>query len=279
GRRGTAGFVRFWKTLRTSRLLRLPVLLIILLTFCNVPVYVVYLRKVLEIPSDVISVFTLFASIGGVVTFFLWGRIADAIGFRSMLMGLLMAILSAPLQLLLAPAGADADIPSRDLLTHGVLMLIGLLAGGVMAGVGIGMTSIQHYYTSSRDSLESMNIYQVVLTLATAGVSLWGGFLIEDLALPGGTHPLAGGLAWIDWFKGYLVVVVPLLQLAMLFLVSRLPDARTHFGISDFFGALVGSPVQSMVRQRNVYHRDEEKRTELAQWLGRSPNPINIEAR
>ncbi len=269
----------FWKTIRTSPLMRLPVILVILFTFCNVPVYVVYLRKVLLIPSDVISLFTLFLSIGGVLTFFLWGRIADAIGFRSMLMGLLIiAILAAPLQLLLAPAGADIGFADRDLMTHGVLMLIGLITGAVMAGIGIAMTSIQHYYTSSRDSLEAMNIYQILVTASLSAVSIWGGFLIEDIALPNGTHPIGGGLAYFDWFKAYLVIVVPILQLTMLFLAARLPDARTDFGISDFFGALTGNPLQSMVRQRNVYHRDEEKRIQLAQWLGRRPNPINIES-
>jgi MFS family permease len=278
------GFLRFIRTCRESPLLRKPLLIIAMFQVAVMPMMVVYFRQILHIPADLISVYLLMITLGAAISFLIWGKIADAIGFQPMLKGLLVLnIVIAPLFLLVAPfdQGVGMMVGSIDIthaITWVILIFLGLAGGALASGSGIAMTTIQHYHVRAKDSMESMNIFDIVMGLMTAGAMFFSGYLIQEIALPAGVTSTLGGFVHFDWVKAFLVGVIPAIHLCLFFLVGRLPNTRPAFAMDDFFGSLLNSPVRTLMAQRNTFHTDERVRVDLARWLGHSENPLAIDS-
>ena len=212
-----------------------------------------------------------------------FGRLADAIGYRPVTIGLLwIGIAVAPLYLLLGPLGpevADWRFDSLSaLVSAGVLLLVALVKGMLTAGLGISTTSILHFHVGREESLEAMNLYHCAVTLFAAGVAFASGWYLQDVVIPWGQFTLLNGILHFDLFKAYLIFFVPLLYLVVIWQASRLPNARPYFGLGDFFGSIFASPIRTIVASRHLHHEDNERREELARWLGANVSPMGIDS-
>ncbi len=283
GRRSLGGYKRFIITLRTSPLLRLPLVISVLVQLSLMPLMAVYLRTMLNVPAQLVSFFLLSMTIGAAIGFLIWGRIADTLGFRPMLSGILvLSVAVAPAYLLLSPFDPAStfsftDIDLSQAVTVIALIVIGFISGGLTSGIGIAMTTVEQHHVRRRDALESLNIYGVLIGLVASGVALFSGFYLEVIALPRGVTEFGNGIFYFDWVKAWLVIVVPFFQLMILTLVRHLPNTHPSFEMDDFFGSLWNNPVKTLFAQRKLYDEDEKRRTNLARWLGQSDNPLAIQ--
>ena len=126
-----SGGRRLLQVAKTSPLLRRPLLLFIILFLTGIPLFIIYLRQMLHIPSNVITFYVFLVTLGSALSFLVWGKVADAIGFRPMLIGLLaLSLLVTPLILFVAPMSADAsrlsDATPSDIFAIVLLGLFGL---------------------------------------------------------------------------------------------------------------------------------------------------------
>jgi predicted MFS family arabinose efflux permease len=284
GRKSMGGYKRFIITLRTSPLLRLPLVISILMQLSALPLIAVYLRTMLGVPAQLVSFFLLSSTIGSAISFLIWGKIADTLGFRPMLSGLLLlSIAVAPGYLLLAPfdptrsfALLNMNLP--EAVTALTLIFLGFVNGALASGMGIATTTVEQHHVRRRDALESLNIYGVIVGLIAAGVTLFSGFYLESFALPLGIKAFGNGVFHIDWVKVWIVVAVPLFKFGIMILVRRLPNTHPNFEMDDFFGTLRNNPVRTLFAQRRLYSEDESRRMGLARWLGQSDNPLSIQS-
>lgn len=284
GRKSLGGYKRFIITLRTSPLLRLPLVISILMQLSALPLIAVYLRTMLAVPAQLVSFFLLSSTIGSAISFLIWGKIADTLGFRPMLSGLLvLSIAVAPGYLLLAPFDPTRSFTLLNMnlpetVTALTLIFLGFINGALASGMGIATTTVEQHHVRRRDALESLNIYGVFVGLIAAGVTLFSGFYLESVALPLGTKEFGNGIFHFDWVKGWVVVAVPLFKVAIMVLVRRLPNTHPNFEMDDFFGTLRNNPVRTLFAQRRLYSEDESRRMSLARWLGQSDNPLSIQS-
>lgn len=237
---------------RTSPLLRRPLAIDALLVLTYLPVMVLYLRQMLNIPSNLISAYVFMITLGSAVSYLTWGRVADRIGFRPMMAGLLwLALATAPLVLLLSPLPdplpAWSALPGRALLTVLILGVMGFLDGALRAGIGIASTSIQHYHVESEDSLEAMSLHSLAVVAMASAMAYLSGWFLEDVALPAGSFTLPGGLMELDGVKLYLAFIVPGLYLLILTQVKKLPQVGVYMGIAHFFSLILIQPVKGML--------------------------------
>lgn len=282
GGKSLGGYKRFIITLRTSPLLRLPLVISILMQLAALPMMAVYLRTMLGVPAQLVSFFLLSSTIGSAISFLIWGKIADTLGFRPMLSGLLvLSIAVAPCYLILAPfdptrAFSLLAMNLPEAVTALTLLLLGFINGALASGMGIAMTTVEQHHVRRRDALESLNIYGVIVGLVAAGVILFSGVYLQSFALPRGIRDFGNGIFHFDWVKAWFVLVVPLFQFAIIVLVRRLPNTHPNFEMDDFFGTLRNNPVRTLFAQRRLYSEDESRRMSLARWLGQSDNPLSI---
>ncbi|MHC4887650.1 MAG: HEAT repeat domain-containing protein, partial [Planctomycetota bacterium] len=268
---------------KTSPLLRTPLLIVLLLGFSAMPVYIVYLKKLLHIPSDIVGIFAWTVSLGSALSLLFWGKLADTIGFRPLLKGLLFVTIAIlPLHLLLAPFAAGephswSEMTHAELLTVGVLLLQGLIGGALAAGSGIATTSILHYQGKGAHTLETMNVFQIAQMGSMALVSVLGGWFLDAVALPWGDHSFFNGILHFDWIKGYLIFAGLPLQVWAILLLSRLPNLRPYFGVYDFFQSFSPASFRGLWVQRHIYHADADRRARTAEWLGQNTSPMGIE--
>ena len=282
GRRLLGGYKRFIITLRTSPLLRLPLVISIFMQLSALPLMAVYLRTMLQVPAQLVSFFLLSSTIGSAISFLIWGKIADTLGFRPMLSGLLLlSVLGSPVYLLLAPFDPSRpfnllEMNLQETVTALALVFIGFMSGALASGTGIATTTVEQHHVRRRDALESLNIYGVIVGLVAAGIAVFSGFFLETIALPRGVTPFANNILHFDWVKGWMVAVVPVFKIIIMVLVRRLPNTHPNFEMDDFFGSLWNNPVRTLYAQRRLYDDDETRRTNLARWLGQSDNPLAI---
>jgi len=269
------------EVLRNSRLLRRPLVVSMLLLACQAPLFVIYLRQVLHVPTNVVSIFLLVQSVGQTLSFVLWGRIADAIGYRPMLIGLLLvSLFTMPLLLLIGPwqGGAGAAVSDSQVsLSMAALLLWGLLHGAFVAGRGIASTTLEHYQVERRYAPEALAIVAAAGVLVSSLMIAVVGLLLDHVVVPSGTVSFADGLLHLDWMKGFLFIVMPGIEIVLIVMVLGLPNARPYFGVADFFNSLLLHPIGSLARGRGVYHDDDDRRAELALWMGRHRNPMLID--
>ncbi len=273
---------RLWRTLRHSRLLRLPLLISAALLLVQAPIYVVYLRTMMNAPANIVSIFIAAGTFGVVASLLLWGRIADALGFRPMLTGLLLLKLALlPLHLLIAPfpdpfpGWAQAELAA--IVTVSVLIVHGFLNGALLAGIGLAETSIKHWHVRSDESFEAMNLFQMALIPVTAGTQFFFGWLLNDVAMPRGHVVLANGVFWYDALKGYLFFGAGPILVLILLALRRLPNTRPWFGIGHFFTSLSMAPLRLMMAERRIFHEDEDTRCRTARWFAAHPSPLAVE--
>ncbi len=285
--RKTGYFRSMLETIKKSPLLKRPLLLVLILTIILIPVYVVYLRRVLNVPAGFVTLFIAAGAFGSAASVLLWGKIADTLGFRPMLGGLIIINISlVPLQLLLKPFPVETamvwtklDLPQS--ITLLVLLIKGLSGGALLAGINMAMTTIQHHHVTNRDSLEAMNIWSLTVMLVTSGISLFHGLFLEHVVMIGqglGGSSLAffNNSLHFDWMKGFALLVGIPLQLIALWQLFKLPNTKPHFGVSHFFSSISSGALRSSLASRLVYHDDEERRAAVAHWLGDNTNPMNI---
>lgn len=267
-----------WHVLKTAPVLRQPLLIHILLTLGAMPLFVVYLRQFLGYPTNVVSAFIFVTTAASTLSLLFWGRIADTVGFRPMLIGvLLVSMVTTPLFLLLAPASAAGGWGGVGWLSVGVLLFQGLVGGVLGAGSGIATTTIQHYHVRHEDSVEALNLFSLILVAFTSLNSLWAGFLLDTVAAGSGSVTLAQGWCHFDWVKGFILVAgVPLNGMAIL-LTLRLTNVRPYFGLGDFFSSLAPDAVRTLFVERQIYDDSEEKRAEAARWLGAHSGPLALD--
>jgi HEAT repeat protein/Na+/melibiose symporter-like transporter len=270
------------RALRSSPLLRRPLLIFIAVQFSLFPLLPVYLRQVLGIPSNLVSTYLFCVSLGSAASFALFGRISDSMGFKPLLIGVLViASVASPLYLLITPIApgwmglANAGWPER--LSVISLFVMGFITGSVSAGAGLGLTSIQHYYVSSRDSLVSMNAFSSLTVLIVSAQSLLYGLLIENVAGPLGNIPIIPGYLSADAVKIYLVLGATIFRSIAVFVAGKLPNLRAFFGLSDFFSALSPASIRSMFIGRRTAHDDEGTRLVAARRMGLQTTPLGVD--
>lgn len=232
-----------WKSivaaLRSSRLLRRPLVIPILLAFAGLPLFVLYLRTVINVPSNLIAWYLVAANVAATLSFLFWGRVADTVGFKPMLIGLqIISMALAPLILLVTPLAPGAALAGPKLFSLAALFVSGTLAGSLGAGLGIVMTNILHYYVRRSEALEAMNLYALAVVAFQALATMASGWLVDRVGNSSGSILFGRGFFHLDWVKAWLVLGAPLLQLAVIWNTLRLPVPRRHFGAADFFASM-----------------------------------------
>jgi len=269
-----------WHIFRTSALLKRPLFIVILLKFSLFPLFVVYLRQMLSLPSNLTTLYTFVMMSGSAISLLFWGRIADTIGFKQMLIGLLiLGSLLSPLLLFVHPtqdAPLSRQFTPAMLLSLGSLLLYGLLIGGFQAGLGIASITIQHFYVNRQNAMLVMNIFSACDLVAKSTIIFFSGVFLEDMVLPTGGLLLMNKLLHLDVLKGYLILGVGLINLLAIALALRLSDVSPLFRLSDFFSSLTPGSFQSMLSHRLIYHEREAIRTTLARGLGQRSNPMSL---
>ena len=281
-RGGPRPAARLLHVIRTSALMRAPLLVAILLLLPAFSVYPIYLKRIMHVPSDIVSVYLFAGTLGSALSLLVWGKVSDTIGFRPTLVGLIvLSVLLIPTQLFLAPLPEDlggwADLDAQGVGTVALLCLLAFIGGAMAAGSGIAITSIQHFHVRSEDSLEAMSLFQVAFMAASALCSLFAGFWLEGVAIPIGDKAFADDLLHFDWVKGYFLSVGIAAQIIAIMALRRLPNTRPQFGLADFFTSLSPISMRYMLGQRLVYHEDEDRRTETAEWFGVRRSPMALD--
>jgi MFS family permease len=233
------------QTLRTSPMLRGPLVVSLLVTATTIPVMVLYLRQVLNVPSNITTMFVFMRTLGAAVSMFLWGRVANSVGFRPMFVGLMgIRVVAAPMILFVAPLAAASvtwqTLGGADLQSIALLLAIGFGSGVIGAGIGIAMITLQHFNVDNRDSLEAMNIFYLAIGITWSVITFASGWLLEHVAIPAGSQPMLDGLLHIDWIKAYLVGGVALIHVVAILVVLRLPNSNPDATVKDFFKAVLG---------------------------------------
>jgi hypothetical protein len=278
-----AALSRTWKTLRTAAVLRRPLLIVSLMTMVAIPVYVIYLRSsMMRVPASVVTLFIVAIQLGGAISLLAWGRVADAIGFRPMFRGLIiLSLMIMPLHLLVAPFHEGdfswSQLELRELVTVLVLLVQGLIGGALASGKGIAVTSIQHYQVSNSESLEAMNLWNIVVFLISSGTAMFHGFFLQDVVIPRGMYSFFNQVLYFDWLKGFILFVNVPVQLVVLWQLGKLTNTRPYFGVTDFFSSLSSGFVRSTLARRYIFHEDEGRRANVARWFGENLNPVNLD--
>ena len=103
---------------------------------------------------------------------YLWGRLADTIGFRPVLIGLLsLTAVTIPIIFFIPPFPETGfqwhTVDPITLMGIGSLLLLGLSNGILLPGIGIVATSIQQYHVRSEDGLEALNLFTILANRKT----------------------------------------------------------------------------------------------------------------
>lgn len=271
-----------WKILRTSPLLRRPLLIACLVTATMLPVMVLYLRQVLHVPANYVVIYTTLCTAGTALSLLLWGWIMDTVGFRSMLVGLFLLKTLALLFIWIVPPFPEATsvwseltaIQQTGLLA---LWLQGFFTGAVTSGIGLANTATESHHTSDADSLEAMNLFAVIGMTFSAFVTFCQGLYLDHVVLPNGVTKLGSDWLHFDWFKIYAGLLCPLLLLLAIPIALKLPNVRPWFRVNDFFSTLLQAPWRPFTAAPRIYRESEEERLATARRLGERPNPLSLE--
>lgn len=270
-----ANGLSLWQIVRTAPLLRRPLFITLLVALTAVPVFIVYLRQLLYFPANMITLLMFISTVGAAGTLLLWGRVADVLGFRPLVIGLLgINILMVMMHFFLIPMRPElADwsrLSAREWMTFGIMAGIILIGGALGAGIGIGMISIQHFFTRAAYSIEEQNVFSIIVTLVTALGAWVSGVVLEDYAMPFGSHSLVTSVLEWDGFKIYLLIVVGGFQALAIWQLMKLPNLRPVYGVSDFFSTMFNLPLRALVTRRSIYHEDEQRRLEMLRWYAQN---------
>ncbi|PCJ58470.1 MAG: hypothetical protein COA79_13195 [Planctomycetota bacterium] len=267
--------------IKTSSLLRRPLLINSLLQLASFPLFILYMKNMLLFPSNLISFYIFITLLGSSITFLIWGKIADAIGFRPMLTGLLLInIIATPLIIFVNPLSNTFDsiwnLNRGDLLSISILFSSALIQGALAAGTGIAMTSIQHFYVKQKESLYAMNVQAFVSMVLISITFYLSGWYLQEWAIPMGSWPVFNELIHLDYIKIFhLIIIIPLL-IIILIQVQKIVNTKPYYSVTDFFSSIKDLPYQNLLNQRKLYHLDEISRRDTAQWFGQHPSPLSV---
>jgi hypothetical protein len=272
------GVMNLRRLIKNSALLRSPLVIACVFVLIGLPMYPIYLRKMIQAPSDLLSWILFAGTLGGGVSFLLWGSIADQLGFKPMLKGLLyISVCLLPSHVLIAPFDNIAGYDYREWISVGVLLTHAFIGGALSSGIGIAMTSIQHAWVQQDHAIEEMNVFQAVNLIVAAGMAVVAGWLLETVAIPVGMLSLASNWVNLDVIRVYLIVVGIGGTLCILYMLRRIPNSRPYFAVVDFFSALAGNPMRIGFAQRNLFHEDEDRRLQTVDWLGKQNSPLVLD--
>ncbi len=271
-----------WQLLRRSRLFGPPLWVCILVVVTQTPAFILYLRQGLLFPSNLVTAYLVLVALGGAVTLVLWGKLADAIGYRPFLLGLqVLSLLGIPLLFFIHPFTALTDGWANILPNQGMSLLVlgvyGLLSGAFAAGVMIGQTSLLLSHIERHEAFRLQGLLTTIVSVIMAGVTIALGHLINIVAQ---TSPPTGASQpfWhIDPFKAWYAALFTVVNGAVILLLLRIPNMRPEFSMTAFFTALFVQPTRHLHLRTQVNARDEQARLATARWFGRRPHPLALD--
>lgn len=235
--------------LRNSPLLKEPLTVTLVASFMAFPVFVLYLKEMLHIPSNLISLYVFAGTAGAAISYLLWGRVADTVGFRPMFIGLLiLTLVVQPLVLLLTPFPSPwyGAWGPHEITTLACLLLQGFLGGALAAGTGIALITIQHFCVRRRDIVESMTLYNAALILVMGVVSMITSAFLQTVAVPAGSRLLAAGWLSLDGVKLWIILTNAAAAALILRLLRRIPNSHADMELGDFFDSVTDTLSQAV---------------------------------
>ena len=228
----------------TSPLLRRPLLINLLINFAGVPLIVVYQHDVLKIPDNVNTAFFFVFNISSAFSLMFWGRIADRIGYRPVINGiLLLMILITPLFLLAVPLPTSqfawTSLSFQAGLTLAALFLFNFFDGILQSGLGIGTTTLQHFHVRHHETVEAMNLLAMISGLSGSLASIWSGYLLKYIVPRVGDITFLHDVLHLDAVKIYLLVGLVPFRILTIALCAQLPNSRPNQPLRSFFHELV----------------------------------------
>ena len=259
-----------------SKLLRRPLLIGSVLLLQSVPMYVIFLKNVLNLSSTYVTILMLVGTLGSVVAFFLLGRIVDLLGHQPVLRGLLiLSAIVAPLHWFVAPLSPEQTHILEGGLPFTLLLIISFSGGFTGAGIGLAATSIEHSSTSDSNPTLEMNLFRVANLLMTSLFTMFMGFMVEQ-SIKEGTKNVWTDVIWMDMHRNYQVIMGIVAPVLVYILAKKLKNTREHVGLSDFFSSFSPTSFRHFYASRIVYHEDDTRRSQTARWLGTTPTPSSV---
>lgn len=263
-----------YKEIRTDLLkIKKPLLIIVLVQCTFFPLFILYLKQGLNLPSNIVATAVFTGTLGNAFSLLFWGQISDTVGFRITLLGVhLLSFLQIPFLLLIQPvSGTLVSLP----------LILGLLTysffdGVVVAGSGIAMISVQHFFTSKEKSFFVFSVYSAVTLLINA---LW--IFLTGKVIEWGTEPIIlpnfeNAFVYLDGVKLFIVFIPLLIRIILFFNIRSLPNIQPWFGLGDFFISLNPGSIRTMVQTGRLHKLDNLERERMSHSLGHRGNPFSI---
>ncbi|WP_371155841.1 hypothetical protein [Jannaschia sp. 2305UL9-9] len=201
-----SGRGRFWHTLRTSPLLRRPLVLLLINGVLHWPILNVYLLGTLNMPANLLMLNVVAGMLGPIFSVFLWGRSADALGERRIYRIYFVGALTLYPMLLLVP-DFDAVTPGGRDWTIGLtaLLMFNFLMGILDAGQLMAASMYQSRYVTAGSGFHAINILTMAGQLFMSVLTAVGGLLLATGTTGAAT---AWGPLWIDIFRIATIAIV-----------------------------------------------------------------------
>ncbi|MHC4873283.1 MAG: MFS transporter [Planctomycetota bacterium] len=272
----------FWEIIRFSPVMRRPFIICMLSTPMMLVSFTVYLKKILFVPSNVVSLYVMCGTLGAGLGLTVWGKITDTIGFRPVKIGLrILFIMTMFVMLLVAPYSQNIqtwqDMNIIEFYSSVILCFFGIVTGMLLSGIYLCVTTFMHFSVDKKKSLEEMTVFLTLYNIVWGLAILTSGVIIDRLAVPAGSWSILNDFIHLDYFKLYIFLIVVPMQIIGILLLRKITDARSYFRIVDFFSSLTPYAMRTMVFQKNIYNESEDKRMETAYRLGSNITPMSID--
>ena len=219
-------------TLADLKKIRKPLLVIALVQCTFFPLFILYLRQGLNLPSNIVAAAVFAGTLGNAFSLLFWGHISDTVGFRNTLLGVhLLSFLQIPFLLVIQPS--VASVISVPLILG--LLFYSFFDGVVMAGSGIAMISVQHFFSSREKSMFVFSVYAAVTMLINAFWIFLTGKVIEVGSDPITVSNAFSSFVYLDGVKLFIILVPLFIRIFLFIYVKRLPNIQPWFGLGDFF--------------------------------------------
>ncbi len=263
----------FGEIVSEIRQLKKPLLVTILVQLTMFPLFVLYLKQVLNLPSNIVTTSIFISTLGNATSLLIWGKISDIIGFKNTIFGVhLLGLLQIPFLLIVKP---QLLITSYPILIAG-LLIYSFIGGVVGAGSGIATISIQHFFASKERSILVFSIYSAIsLILNSVWIQL-NGKIIEKFTLQIPLTSFLSDYIYLDGIKIFMITTSILSCFSLFQTVKKLPNIRPWYGLSDFFVSLNPSSMRSLILSSRIHRLNDFGREEISYTFGRKSNPFSI---
>lgn len=226
----TKSFASLIQDLRASEVMRWPLLAALLIQCQSIPLFIIYAKKSLGIPTHLISTYAFLVSLGSLISMLYWGKKNDINGYVPLLRNImLMTILFAPIAIILSPAsvlvnGEQDSFASpfkestANLVMLALFLTFGFLKGIILAGGGLATTTLMHFHTPSRLSVSLMPIFLTIVMLGWAFFNLCSGWLLE--------YTLMHDNSVINPFRVWLFICYVINPVCVLLLLKKLKNSH-----------------------------------------------------